>query len=81
MYSWVNDKGCGCKSKKTRPPDDGRVCFFYGPQTEIGKGDLVMLEHLNPEEIINMPLHLQILYYFDKWGKLPRDEETLKKSG
>ena len=40
-----------------------------------------MLEHLNPEEIVKMPLHMQILYYFGKWGKLVRDEETLKKAG
>ena len=40
-----------------------------------------MLEHLNLEEIVKMPLHMQILYYFGKWGKLVRDEETLPKAG
>ncbi len=40
-----------------------------------------MLEHLKPEEIVKMPLHMQILYYFDKWGTLVRDEETLTKAG
>ena len=39
------------------------------------------MEHLKPEEIVKMPLHMQILYYFDKWGTLARSEELLKQTG
>lgn len=53
-----------------------RIAF---PKMERGSPE--MLEHLNLEEIVKMPLHMQILYYFGKWGKLVRDEETLTKGG
>lgn len=29
-----------------------------------------MLEHLGPDEITRMPVHMQILYYLEKWGSL-----------
>jgi hypothetical protein len=38
-----------------------------------------MMEHLKPEEIIKMPLHMQILYYFEQWGVLVRGENPIKK--
>ena len=68
------------RRRRTRP-DTGGFAFFTDRIPEIGKGVLVMLEHLNPEEIAKMPLHMQILYYFGKWGKLVQDEEILKKAG
>ena len=43
-----------------------------------------MLEHLKPEEIVKMPLHMQILYYFEKWGMLAQGAESvdsMKKAG
>ncbi len=40
-----------------------------------------MMEHLKPEEILKMPLHMQILYYFEKWGTLAQGAELLKKAG
>ena len=40
-----------------------------------------MLEHLKPEEIVRMPLHLQILYYIEKWGLLAQGENLMKKAG
>lgn len=29
-----------------------------------------MLEHLGLDEIAKMPVHMQILYYLEKWGSL-----------
>lgn len=40
-----------------------------------------MLEHLSPDEIVKMPMHMQILYYLEKWGSLVRDEDLMKKAG
>jgi hypothetical protein len=40
-----------------------------------------MMEHLNPEEIVRMPLHMQILYYLERWGSLAQGAELLKKAG
>lgn len=68
------------RRRRTRP-DTGGFAFFTDRIPENGKGVPEMLEHLNLEEIVKMPLHMQILYYFGKWGKLVRDEETLPKAG
>ncbi len=40
-----------------------------------------MMEHLKPEEIVKMPLHMQILYYFEKWGTFAQGADLLKKAG
>jgi len=40
-----------------------------------------MMEHLKPEEIVKMPLHMQILYYLERWGSLPQGTNQLKKVG
>ena len=39
-----------------------------------------MLKHLTPEKIVQMPLHMQILYYLEKWGKLAQDCEVAEES-
>jgi hypothetical protein len=40
-----------------------------------------MMDHLKPEEIVQMPLHMQILYYFEKWGVSAQGAELTKKAG
>ncbi len=40
-----------------------------------------MMDHLKPEEIVKMPLHMQILYYFEKWGVNAQGAELTKKAG
>lgn len=40
-----------------------------------------MMDHLSPEEIVKMPLHMQILYYLERWGTLAQDSDLLKKAG
>lgn len=39
-----------------------------------------MLDHLGPEEILKMPMHMQILYYLEKWGSFARNAELTKQS-
>lgn len=34
-----------------------------------------MFDHLTEEEIAKMPLHLQILHYFEQWGKQSEESE------
>ena len=41
----------------------------------------MMMDHLTPEEIVKMPLHMQILYYLEKWGALAKNADSLKKAG
>lgn len=53
--------------------------FFTRAQN--GKEAPVMMEHLNPEEIVKMPLHMQILYYLEKWGTHVKGAELLEKAG
>ena len=40
----------------------------------------MLMEHLKPEEIVSMPLHLQILRYLELWGVTQKDE-PLQKAG
>lgn len=40
-----------------------------------------MLEHLSLEEIKKMPMHMQVLYYLEKWGSLVQDADFMKKAG
>jgi len=40
----------------------------------------MLMEHLKPEEIVRMPLHLQILRYLELWGVTQKDE-PLQKAG
>ena len=39
------------------------------------------MDHLNPEEILQMPLHMQILYYLERWGTLAQSSDALKRAG
>ena len=39
------------------------------------------MEHLSTEEILKMPLHMQILYYLERWGTLAQGSNALKKAG
>ena len=32
-----------------------------------------MMDHLKPEEIVKMPLHMQILYYFEEFVLVIKD--------
>ncbi len=40
-----------------------------------------MMDHLKPEEIVKMPLHMQILYYYEKWGVIAQGVELSEKAG
>ena len=42
---------------------------------------MMMMEHLKPEEIVQMPLHLQIIYFYEKWGVFTPGAELLKQAG
>jgi hypothetical protein len=58
-----------------------RSLFFYLKDRLRRKEALVMMDHLKPEEIVQMPLHMQILYYFEKWGVNAQAAELTKKAG
>ena len=40
-----------------------------------------MIDHVKPEESGKMPLHMQMLYYFEKWGGSAQGAELTKKAG
>ncbi len=40
-----------------------------------------MMDHLKPEEIVKMPLHMQVLYYFEKWGVIVQGADPTQKAG
>ena len=40
----------------------------------------MLMEHLNPEEIVRMPLHMQVLRYLELWGVAQKDV-PLQKAG
>lgn len=40
-----------------------------------------MMDHLKPEEIVKMPLHLQVLYYFEQWGIWTQGADPIRKAG
>jgi hypothetical protein len=39
----------------------------------------MMMEHLKSDEIEKMPLHMQVLYYLEQWGKIERKIDPNKK--
>ena len=38
-----------------------------------------MMEHLEPKEIEQMPLHMQVLFYLELWGKIEQNNNSNKK--
>ena len=79
MYSFFKGKKCDDESKKTLPSIKTEESVFL-PKFK-NEGGPIMLEHLKPEEIVRMPLHLQILYYIEKWGLLAQSANLMKKAG